>query len=418
MRQQKIMEVNYMSKNIQLKILPLWLLVSVILNGCSLESEDAVLYAEVVRKDFVANVPAVGELKAAKETVIGMPGGVFEPQVIAWLAEENKFVKKGEVVARLDSQKYVDLSKQENFNIEKADISYQSKEVNLGNEEVKIRNDSFLTEDELALADKYTVEDLRVFSRNEIIDSLKNKEYLTAKQEYINWRLNSHQGMSNTELELLNLQKAQYSAKLNMYKNILNQLEIVAPHDGVFVLDRNWRGEKPRVGQTTWPGRKIGFLPDMSEIKAKIFILESEAAGIKVGQPVSFYLDAYPDEIISGELEQIDSIAKARSNDNPVKYFEATVKINQQPLPHWRPGNQLKASILATDKKHVVQVPTQSIFFENGEYFVYKLDGKEWKKVTVELGTRSASLTEIVSGLVEGERVALFEPQGENNAVL
>lgn len=413
------MEVKAKMFKLKQRLIKCFSLASILLLlSCGENTTQNTIVLEVLAEKFVVRIPALGELEAAKATSIGMPGGVFEPQVIAWLAEENKLVKKGEVVVRLDSRKYIHRSGQEKFEIDKANIGYQSKEATLSNEESEIKNDSMLISDELNIAGKYTSEDLRVYSRNEIIDSMKNQEYLEAKQGYTEWRGDSHDAKSAAELELLQLKKGQHSAKLGMYQNMLSQLEIVAPHDGVFVLEKNWRGEKPRIGETTWPRRKIASLPDLSEIKARVYILESEAAGIKVGQRVELYLDAYPEQKIKGELEQIDNIAKSRNNSNPVKYFEAVVKINSEMLEHWRPGSQLKASIFPSEKESVISIPSQSLFVENGEYFVYREDGSDWEKVSVELGTRNNAKTEIVKGLQSGDRIALFKPRGVENADL
>ncbi|MCW9016983.1 MAG: hypothetical protein OQJ89_08470, partial [Kangiellaceae bacterium] len=178
-----------------------------LLVSCGEDVTQSTLVLEVSTEKFVVRIPAEGELEAAKATTIGMPGGVFEPQVIAWLAEENKLVKKGEVVVRLDSRKYIHRSGQEKFEIDKANIGYQSKEATLSNEKAEIKNDSMLIGDELTIAGKYTSDDLRVYSRNEIIDSMKNQEYLEAKQGYTEWRGDSHDAKSASELELLQLKK-------------------------------------------------------------------------------------------------------------------------------------------------------------------------------------------------------------------
>ncbi|TQV89170.1 efflux RND transporter periplasmic adaptor subunit [Aliikangiella coralliicola] len=395
------------------------------LSGCAENSSADTIKMVVAKADFIVKIPGSGELEAAKATNISMPGGVFEAQVIEWLAEENTLVKKGQVVARFDPKKYRHQSEQEQFQIDKANIGYQTKENQLGNEKREISNDAQLIKDELNIANRYSVDDLRVYSRNEIIDQMKNQAYLEAKQGYTEWRGESHDDKSQSELELLRLKQGQHSAKLGMYQDALTKLEITAPHDGLFVLEKNWRGEKPRVGDTTWPGRKLGSLPDLSKLQARIFILESEAAGLKVGQRVELKLDAYPDQLIEGKLAQIDSIAKSRNNKNPVKYFEAVVSIDGEKLEHWRPGSQLKAIVFAAEKRQVISIPSQSISVKNGQYFVYVEESGDWVKREIQIGSRNTAKTEITQGLESGDIVALFTPQsvvqqntGGNHGVL
>ena len=197
---------------------------------------------------------------------------------------------------------------------------------------------------------------------------------------------------------------------------MLNQLEITAPHDGIFVLERNWRGDKARVGDLIWPGRKIASLPDLAKIQARIFILESEAVGIKVGQSVELVLDAYPEQSITGKLQQIDSIAKPRNNKSPVKYFEAVVEINQESIKQGRPGSQLRASILAANRPQTISIPSQAIEFEDDSYYVLLNDKSRWRKQFVKIGTRNSAMTEIIEGLADGDQVALFKPPNINLA--
>jgi multidrug efflux pump subunit AcrA (membrane-fusion protein) len=402
------MKIARVIRFVVLKRMGLLSVLSLFLISCGESQQIDNIKISVSKRAFTIKIPAMGELEAANSTNISMPVGVFEPQVIEWLAEENITVKKGQVVARFDSKKYNFQSQQEQFNIDKSNVSYQTKEEVLLNEKGEITSDKSLVSEELAIANAYSSENQQVFSRNEIIDSMKNKQYLEAKREYIGWRGESHNEKYESELELLRLQRGQHSAKLDMYTSALGKLEITAPHDGLFVLKKNWRGEKARVGDTTWPGRKIASLPDLSKLQAKIFILEAEAAGIKVNQRVELALDAYPDEIIDGEIQQLDSVAKPIDNGSPVKYFEAIVSINKENSSYWRPGSQLQATIFVAELADAISIPTQSIISESGKYFVMVEDGSDWEKREVKIGKRSAAKTEITQGIEADEVIALF----------
>jgi HlyD family secretion protein len=411
-------------KSLVIKKIAFYCLLSLALISCGESEKKQGIELSISKQNFTISIPALGELEASSSTGISMPGGVFEPQVIEWLAEENKLVKKGQVVVRFDSKKYIFQSQQEQFNIDKSDISFQSKEQVLQNERQEIQGEKSLISEELVIANSYSSDDLQVYSRNEIIDSMKNQQYLEAKRDYTGWRGESHDEKSQSELELLRLQKGQFSAKLGMYTSTLNKLEIKAPHDGLFVLKKNWRGDKARVGDTTWPGRKLASLPDLSKLQAKVFVLESDAAGIKVSQRVELTLDAYPDKVINGKIEQLDSIAKPISNGSPVKYFEVIVSIDGEKLPYWRPGSQLQAKIFVAELSNVISIPTQSILSERGKYFVMLEDGDDWLKQEVQVGRRSSAKTEITQGLEIDDIISLFtEPkdlatQGEKNAIL
>ncbi len=389
-----------------------------LLQSCSSDDPKNNIELVIKKSNFEIKIPGSGELEAAKSTNISMPATVFESLVIEWIAEENTYVKKGEIVVRFDSIKYKYLSSQEQFEIDKNSIGYRTKQKILTNEKGEISSEKKLVLEELGIAEQYSVNDLQVYSRNEIIDAMRNKNYLDAKLGYTNWRESSHNVKSQSELELLRLQQRQHTTKFDMYQSTLSQLEIKAPHDGLFVLNRNWRGEKSRVGDAVWPGSKIAKLPDLTKLQAKIFVLEAEAAGIKLKQKVELNLDAYPEQKFTGKIAQIDSIAKSRENGSPVKYFEVIVSIDEQNKKYWRPGNQLQAIIIVAELEQVISIPSQSIFKESGKFYVRILDDGEEQNREVQIGKRNIAKTQVIDGLDEGEKILLLGKGVTTDAIL
>src|SRR5690606_1700690 len=109
----------------------------------------------------------------------------------------------------------------------------------------------------------------------------------------------------------------------------LENLEVLAPVEGIFIHEKNWRGEKVRVGQSMWPGSKLASIPSLKELQAKLYVLETEAAGVEVGLPAQIVLDAYVDRKISGKVVSVANIATQRNNRNPTKYFEIIVELDK-----------------------------------------------------------------------------------------
>jgi len=386
-----------------------------ILCSCGGEITENTISLEVTRGKFVMRIPIKGELVASKATPISMPDGAFEPQMIAWLAEENSLLKKGDVIALFDTKKYIYDSKQTQLELDQVDISYVTKENVLFNEKGEIDTEANLISDEMVLAEKFALEDFDVFSKNEVIDSMRNQQYLEARKDNTNWRSTVHEQKSASELDLLELQQKKYTDQLKDFQDAMDKMEVRAPHDGLFILDKDRHGEKPRVGDVTWPGRKIGSLPDMNKLQAKVNVLESEAAGLARGLEVQFTLDAYPDTIIEGTVDQINAIAKPIERSSPVKYFEAIITINSEHQNYWRPGVQLRGRIFVIDKDDVISIPSQAIFLSQSISYVYLRDGTQWIEKQVVIGSRSLSVTEILSGIEVGDTIALYQPEEKFN---
>ncbi len=52
-------------------------------------------------------------------------------------------------------------------------------------------------------------------------------------------------------------------------------------------------------------------------MEAKLFVLESEASGLKEDLPVSLSLDFEPGRVFTGKLAGLDTVAKPLSEDSP-----------------------------------------------------------------------------------------------------
>jgi len=64
-------------------------------------------------------------------------------------------------------------------------------------------------------------------------------------------------------------------------------------------------------------------------------------------------------------------------------------------------------SIIAGVKKNVLVVPNAAVKWKDGRYVVYKVEGGKVKEVPVKVGWSDDEFTEIVSGLKEGDKVAI-----------
>lgn len=401
------------------KTLPVLLIAAVlgaVLSFTACGGSDAVGPAAVtVKKEtFEIVIPAFGELDAVKSTPIQVPPRLRRRQTLAWMAEENAVVKKGETVIRFDSTSYKDKIQSESFNVSKLDLEIKQKKKQLEKEKNDLSGELDVLNIETRLAEIYSARDRTVFARNKIIEDQLDLGYLKEKSKHFGVKKTQLEKKSLAELQLLQLKKQTCQVKLKQYRDALDSLEVKAPHDGIFIYQRNWRGEKPRVGMSAWPGRKIGKLPDLKEMEAKINILESEAAGLKKDLPVTIILDSAPGKEFKGKVTTIDTIAKSLERGSPLKYFKVKVSLEKTDPLFMRPGNQVKAFIYVQRQDNVISVPNQALFFEQGNAFINIKNKSSIEKRPVKTGTRSLTRTVITEGLKEGETILLSKPQTED----
>jgi len=391
---------------------PITIIVAALLiNACGDEVPIDTLTFEAKQAPFRVTIPGKGELKATSEVVLNAPRSNRGSLTLAWLVEENSLVKQGQVLARFDGEQHIIKRDKAKLSFDKNQLTKVDTNRNLAVNESSIETQSQVLRQEIAMSDRFTTDDLAVYSKNEVIEQLLNKEYLQAKDQFLAWSIGSQSAQGNAQLELLTLKGKAFSDKVDMHDKALANLEIIAPSDGIFIYEKNWRGEKVRAGQSLWSGSKIGSIPDLSEMKATIYVLETQASGVKAGQVVKLKLDAYPKRNISGKIAKIASIAAAREKDNPVKYFEIEVTIDKTYSDIMKPGQKLEAIIEVASVEQALSVPNQVLYQKNGKFWLFVQSGEGFVKRLVDVGQRSLTKSQVINGLSVGEQIALTKPQ-------
>jgi len=407
-------KINRLYRYIWLTVATLILLVPA---GCGSNYKEEIATVKVEKDKFEIIIPAFGELEAVKSTPIAVPSQVKGRQTIAWMLPENSLVKKGETVIRLDANVYNEQIQEEEFSIAKLNLQIKDKEQELGKERDQLTGELNLTTIEKEMADLYAARDETLYAKNKIIEDAINLEYLQTKTKHFQRKKDKLAEKSRAELQLLQLQRKTHQVKLDQYKEALDSLEIKAPHDGLFVLVKNWRGEKPRLGQSVWSGRKIGKLPDLSQMEAQIYILESEASGLKKDLPVTVILDSRPELKFAGKVSSIDTIAKPLEQESPLKYFQIKVSLEKTDSAIMKPGNQVKATVFVQQIDEAISVPNQALFFQMEKdvekTYVNVKTSSGYKQREVKTGVRSLTRTVVTEGLEEGEEILLGKPENE-----
>lgn len=389
----------------------LLLSMTLLATGCSDESTDTVLTMEVAKQDFTIAVPAKGELKSATEVVINTPNSRSGSLTLSWIQEENKLVKAGEVIARFDGEQHLFNRQQADLELQKVSLSKGKTERTLDLDKFSIEQQSLLIDDEIAMTDRFSSEDLSIYSKNEVLDQLLKKDYLSAKDEYLDWSQGSKQEQGLAQIQVLSLQSKGHEDRIDVYNSALSKLEVKAPQDGIFIHQKNWRGEKVREGNTLWPGSKIGSLPSLDKMQAKLYVLETEGTGLKIGQQVQLVLDAYPDKPLSAKIASVASIATPKQRDNPIKYFEVIADIENSDPSYMKPGQKLTAKIILEQQEDVISVPNQVIYQEDGQSWVYVKRGGDFEKQMVSIGINSLTKSQLLSGVEAGDQIALVAPK-------
>jgi len=186
-------------------------------------------------------------------------------------------------------------------------------------------------------------------------------------------------------------------------------MQITAPHDGIFVLQRNWRGAMPKLGDALWPGQAIGEIPELDAMEANVYVLEVEGSGLAENQPAQVVIEARPDRVFDGKIRLVDKLAQPRQQGSPVQYFGVVIALDKTDREIMKPGQRVRAT-LVLDQQDALVVPRQAVVERDGKATVYRRGASGFEPVAVELGAATSGRVVIAKGLAAGDVIALRDP--------
>ena len=383
-------------------------LFSILLIACS-ENKQSLPTYKVQLRDFDVTVPAFGELESEQAEPITAPGR--QSMTISWLAEENSFVKKGEVVARFDPEKLIKDSRDQELEMFLLAQDIARSQAQQTQQLSDVDAEQQMVSEEFQFTDKFAIDDVQLYSRLEIIDTLQNRDFLNAKDDFLEWKEGSIDRQTDSAIDVLTIRQKGHKNKYQQHQDALSQLEITAPYDGLLVYEKNWRGEKASVGQTVFPGTTLAKLPNLDKLQAKLFVLASEAIELSEEQQVEIQLDASPDTTIIGKIKTVSGFPRSIERRNPIKYYELSASVDMKDNITLQPGKKVTANIIVRPTEKKLAVPVQAIHHRQGENFVYILKGNTFEKQVVETGEKNLYFVVITNGLNEGDTISLSIPE-------
>nr|WP_314862171.1 secretion protein HlyD [uncultured Undibacterium sp.] len=377
-------------------------------------SGDKLALETVTAKSWQEALVAEGEIKAASSTPLNVPGTGWDNRNLISMVPNGSLVEKGQVIARFDAaQARVKLSQAETDMLRKElmEIGVQAT-AELSRTELK--SDSAKVEGDLSLSKRYANADLQIFAQNKILDTLADIGFLNHKQDYLKWKNTQIGARTQAEQAVITSQKDSVSLTIDQQRKSLSALELVAPHQGVFLLKARWDGTLPQVGGKLWAGDEFGSLPDLDQQVARFSIAEGAAFGLKEGQTIKIRLSGTGTELIL-KVTKVGKTASTKSRESPVKYSEFEAKIDQDMVKKFalKPGQAITGEVILLSADKVLTVPNISLVQEGSEYFVFLMEKSKILKQKVELGMRGQIRSEIKSGLNIGAQLVLIPAKKE-----
>ncbi len=182
---------------------------------------------------------------------------------------------------------------------------------------------------------------------------------------------------------------------------------ITAPFSALVVYaESGWpTPQKIELGDTPYPFQQLLKLPDLSQLKAVIYINDLDREIVKVGQKGSLRLEAYPGEIFEGTISSVSFLPQKTTNAvySNLKVLEVELLLDNSD-EKLKPGMSAIVDLKTEKIEDAILVPLSAVFEIDGNPSVYLSDGK-FETRQVEIGRRDDIFAEVLGGLEEGDRI-------------
>ena len=179
----------------------------------------------------------------------------------------------------------------------------------------------------------------------------------------------------------------------------LDDAFIAAPEDGLIV------SRHLEKGAIAAPGQAIFSLVDPRTVWVKANVDESLLRGVAVGRKALISLRSAPGEEFPGEVVRV-----GHESDRVTEELVVDVAFTP-PLKDFHLGEQADVHILAETRPSARSLPSAALVARDGSRGVWVIAGKRLEFRPVVAGAEDGrGFTEIVSGLDDGDRVALPPP--------
>ncbi|HEY5920140.1 MAG TPA: HlyD family efflux transporter periplasmic adaptor subunit [Kofleriaceae bacterium] len=365
-----------------------------------------------VRKEaFVRRVTAEGNLRAVKATPVSAPqsNGSFGPMKIAWMAADGTPVKAGEVVVKFDPTEPEKQLRDGESDLAAASAKLAGEQIKSNTAVVNRDSAANLAGAELDQQRKFQSKDKEIFSRNTIVEAEIDEKLAGAKQQHAESAKGIERKLARSKAGVISVEKQKAQIAISHARAALQSMDIKAPHDGILVLRRNWKGELPRVGEQLWPGQKIAEIPLLDSMEAEVFVLEVDGSGITDKQPAELVVEAKPELTYKATIKLVDKLAKPRVPNVPVQYFAVVLTLEKTDHAVMKPGQRVRATLIL-DKADALVVPRQAVIGKDGKNVVYRRGKHGFETVEVELGAGTSGRVVVTKGLTAGDTIALRDP--------
>jgi len=203
---------------------------------------------------------------------------------------------------------------------------------------------------------------------------------------------------SQPEIDRVEGQKSEAQAAYSATEDLLRQLNIRAPFDGIVY------SLPVQQGAYLNPGDLVLEEADLSKVRVRAFVDEPDVGRLAPGDKIEVTWDALPERTWEGAVSVIPAVIKLHGSRN---VGETTCVVDNKDFK-LLPNVNVGVTIITAEHRNVLTVPREAIHQDdNGKAYVYQIVNNELQRRYVQTSISNLTKVEVTGGLQENAVIAL-----------
>ena len=371
------------------KISTIWILVggcfaiavvAWLLSGNKKDEQVGFVTEEVAPANIQNSITATGSVEPVDTVAVGTQvSGIIDKIYVDF----NSTVKKGQVLAVLDTKNLTSTLNSAKANLQSAQANLQSANAALGYQRANYNRYKALYQKGLISANDFESARLSYRQAEEQVAMIKES--------------------------VVDAQESVRTAQTN-----LGYATIVSPIDGTII--NKYVAEGQTVAASFSTPELFGVARDLKKMQVLADVDEADIGDVRPGESATFTVDAYPDDQFQGTVQQV---RLGGSTSNNVVTYKVVISTSNADLK-LKPGMTANVTIYTQQKSGVLSVPTKALRFTpaketvgkmkikdigNAKNKVWTIEGNNIVAHQVNIGMSDGTHTQIVSGVKQGQKV-------------
>lgn len=216
-------------------------------------------------------------------------------------------------------------------------------------------------------------------------------------------QLNSQSRYSTQEVDRARAALADAQAALEAAQHVQAQTRIAAPIKGtVYTMDA-------APSQFAEAGKLLLQMADLDHERIRAYFDEPDLGRLAMGQPVLIRWDARPGTLWHGHIIRLPASVVTYTT----RIVGEVLIALDDPENGLLPDTNVTVQVTTSSQPNVLAIPREALHSESGSFYVFKISGDELHRATVTIGTPTLTQVPVLSGLQEGELVAISSTNGQ-----